>query len=354
MNNLKEIWLPLHGFKGCDILSEKYRVSNYGKIYNILDHRFMKLSLCGEPKYHYVTLTHKNVRKTLRVHRLVAMSFIPNLNGLPIVDHIDRDRLNNYVGNLRWVTKSFNGKNSDRSDNIGNNSNPKQSRVKFKGVGENNSVICKGRYYGRCEDKEIAAKIYDVIARHEFTNPYLNFPDIQFCSYDEIHKYIYRRKELRICQELEDRVIYKWKYEYITQADLSRAYNIPLHKISEILKGMPKKERKPVWKISKDYVRRLYLRDIIREKYLGGMTPTQISNEIGETKKFVDVFVKDLPNLFKKKTLCIEIKKEIYKKYLDGTRQCDLVKEYNVERYVIANIRRKFKGMSMEEVNLRF
>jgi hypothetical protein len=44
-------------------------------------------------------------------HRLVAIQFIPNPNQLPQVDHINHDRTDYHLSNLRWVTASDNSRN---------------------------------------------------------------------------------------------------------------------------------------------------------------------------------------------------------------------------------------------------
>lgn len=44
------------------------------------------------------------------VHRLVTQTFIPNHNGLPMVNHKDGNRANNHIDNLEWCTASYNSK----------------------------------------------------------------------------------------------------------------------------------------------------------------------------------------------------------------------------------------------------
>ena len=48
---------------------------------------------------------------TYKVHRLVASAFISNSENKPMVDHVDGDRQNNDISNLRWVSRSENGQN---------------------------------------------------------------------------------------------------------------------------------------------------------------------------------------------------------------------------------------------------
>lgn len=50
-------------------------------------------------------------RTMMRVHRLVALTYIPNPHNLLLVDHLDKNRLNNHYRNLRWVSHAMNNAN---------------------------------------------------------------------------------------------------------------------------------------------------------------------------------------------------------------------------------------------------
>lgn len=63
--------------------------------------------------YLYVDLYQEGKRVKKPVHRLVAEAFIPNPGGKETVDHIDGNRANDVVGNLRWATYSENNSRFD-------------------------------------------------------------------------------------------------------------------------------------------------------------------------------------------------------------------------------------------------
>lgn len=102
-----EEWKEVEGWNG------KYEVSNTGEIRNAWDDVPVAKVIAGIPQYWYVNLTGEYGRDLKRVHRLVAKAFIDNPDNLPMVDHIDRDRLHNHLSNLRWVTRSQNGRNRE-------------------------------------------------------------------------------------------------------------------------------------------------------------------------------------------------------------------------------------------------
>lgn len=58
--------------------------------------------------YLQVQLSKNNHVKYYTVHRLVAITYIPNPNNYPQVNHKDEDKLNNNVSNLEWCDAQYN------------------------------------------------------------------------------------------------------------------------------------------------------------------------------------------------------------------------------------------------------
>ena len=74
------------------------------------DGRVIKPCICKNG-YKMVSLFKNGKGKSFNLHRLLAINFLENKDNNPIIDHIDRNRLNNDLSNLRWTTYSVNSEN---------------------------------------------------------------------------------------------------------------------------------------------------------------------------------------------------------------------------------------------------
>ena len=112
----QEIWKDVEG-------TLYYQVSNKGRVkrlshqkwckpnnsYSTIKERIIVGSYNNSKGYHRAQfVTTSGVNKTLTVHRLVAIAFIPNLDNKPQVNHKDGNKKNNCADNLEWMTNQEN------------------------------------------------------------------------------------------------------------------------------------------------------------------------------------------------------------------------------------------------------
>jgi len=118
---VKEEWKDIPNYNGV------YKINNFGEIrryssYYKYDNRIPEYHIVKQhihkSGYYRVTLSKNNKIKNYSVHRLVALTFIPNPNNLPQVNHKDEDKSNNSVSNLEWCSASYNCKYGTRTKRI--------------------------------------------------------------------------------------------------------------------------------------------------------------------------------------------------------------------------------------------
>lgn len=108
--SIQEIYKTIDGYD--------YEVSNVGQIRNVRTGRILKQKI-DRFGYCQVCLYKDGVPKWVKVHRLVALAFIPNPKNLPEVNHKDECKTNNRLDNLEWCTSKYNKNYGTRNQRAG-------------------------------------------------------------------------------------------------------------------------------------------------------------------------------------------------------------------------------------------
>ena len=114
MQSIAEVWKDIQGYEGLYQVSNLGRVKSLGRfIDNLVRGHYWQEERILKPRktkrgYLIVTLSKNNKLKYFTVHRLVAITFISNTKNKPQIDHINADKTDNSVNNLRWVTAKEN------------------------------------------------------------------------------------------------------------------------------------------------------------------------------------------------------------------------------------------------------
>ena len=149
-----------------------YRIYRDGKVESVkrkgvLQSRFLK-EATNYPGYKYVHLSKDNKSKNHSIHRLVACHFIPNPHDFSEVDHINRERGDNSIENLRWCSSSTNNRNLTKKRKCDlprgvyiTSSGKYRVRIKING---------KNKWLGTYDTIEEASNIYEEATLEQITN----------------------------------------------------------------------------------------------------------------------------------------------------------------------------------------
>lgn len=89
-----------------NLIENEYFISNLGRLYSAAYRKLFKIRI---DKYGYPIVSLKKIAKyPLTVHRLVAQTFIPNIENKPQVNHKNGIKLDNRAENLEWSTAQEN------------------------------------------------------------------------------------------------------------------------------------------------------------------------------------------------------------------------------------------------------
>ena len=104
-----EQWRLIDGY-------DNYEISSHGRVRNNKTSKIRKLQK-GNHGYIYIELSKGGCDRKFLVHRLVGFAFLEKQEEDIEVDHIDHNRTNNMITNLRWTTKSGNQRNKTKAKN---------------------------------------------------------------------------------------------------------------------------------------------------------------------------------------------------------------------------------------------
>ena len=114
---MEEIWKDIPGYEKYYMASTLGRIKSKDRVIKTVlkgkEIKYIKRGRIMTPclnsgKYLGLPINTDKLKKNENVHRLIAITFLPNPNNLPCVNHKDENKLNNCVDNLEWCTYQHN------------------------------------------------------------------------------------------------------------------------------------------------------------------------------------------------------------------------------------------------------
>lgn len=184
---------------------EDYYISDKGRVKSIKNNKERLLSLNTKDSYGYirVCLCKNGIPKYFNVHRLVAEAFIekPDINERIVVNHIDKNILNNDVNNLEWCTYSYNANHSIEEIIKGHT----KERKPIIRIDENNNEVI---YIGLREAAKINKLSRCEIRKSITTNKKYKGYMWKFVNAKDYTNIKYKRKRKMIIDFVNNKIVY--------------------------------------------------------------------------------------------------------------------------------------------------
>ena len=142
------------------VLHQPYQKNSINKVGELINNKTQKkLSTWISNGYKFFTLRNSdlNKKRNLSLHRLLGMIFINNPNQYPCIDHVDRNKRNNDLNNLRWVSYQTNALNKASKNPLGRGISKSKSGKRYCANLFRNG---KKKWIGSFENHEDAISAY--------------------------------------------------------------------------------------------------------------------------------------------------------------------------------------------------
>lgn len=215
-----------------------YIVSSYGRFFSVyyyhkevVNLHELKLSRDKDGYLIFGIRPTPGTKKTIKCHRAVAESFVPNYdkNKNTVVNHLDGNKSNNHYWNLEWTTNEGNIQHAIKTglrDGVGsNNPNNKYSEYQIINICKMLSQNFSIRHISRSMDIPYST-IVNVLYKRNWNHITKDY-DFSMYSYGRPEKYT--RKIDKACQMIASN-----KYTY---KEISENTGISIHIISDISRG---------------------------------------------------------------------------------------------------------------------
>lgn len=222
-----------------------YSVSSEGEVKKDISNYI--LSQSSQQGYKFVMLLINGCQKRMRVHRMVAQTFISNPKNKPYVNHINGNRSDNNVENLEWVTPAENTQHAVATGLM--NNSRKRAVIQYNLKGEKMATFESASEAAR-QTSSAQSKISMCCQRQrETANDYQwrYYDDIQ--DVQEIKKRFITGKQVAQCDE--DGNILKI---YPSFKEAARAVNGTSSAISRVCSGTNIRHKGYKWKLVEEIV----------------------------------------------------------------------------------------------------